>query len=324
MDSGAVVWYAGENPFSENSMKKTVMMPAIALLLLASVAARAGAADTLPCGEELKRQQETIAALEAEKAALAERIRAMECLPAISSAELLAKNHRQLRELAKNTRAQRQSMVEFEGFVKWMSGSLSGYERYIQAGSMLAGFARVLPIPYAGQASVLTKFVSQGVLSLNATSASIARYLETSRKFLARVDAIDPVKWPTEAQLADATRFADSDFLREMTDVQERLRSAAEISSSTLSFLEAVRHYAGNSDEYWARTKAFITRADAAKADKGYLTTSIEGLRNRAEGFNGKLRLFEETAKKDIPLVKNLVAYDDLLREMEAKAVARK
>ncbi len=306
-------------------MKTTLIAMACMALLLARLTTSHASEAILPqpeppsCEETLKCQEEAVAALMAEQSRLEQKIREMECAPVVSSDELLAKNLRQLQELAANTRAQRQSMVDFEKFVTWMSSSLAGYEKYIQAGSVAAGFARVLPIPYAGQASVLTKFVSQGILSLNAASGSIASYLKTSDRYLAMADAIDP-KHPDAAKVSAAARFADGELLRAMTDVQVKLRNSADISASTLSFLESLDHYVGNTDEYWAKTKAFVTRNDAYKKDKSYLAISIEGLKNRAGSFNGKLRLFEDTARKDLPIIKNLVAYDELVREMGAKA----
>ncbi|CAG0933494.1 hypothetical protein RHDC3_02590 [Rhodocyclaceae bacterium] len=306
-------------------MKTTLIAMACMALVLAQFPTSHASETILPqpdaplCEETLKRQEEALAALTAEQSRLEQKIREMECAPIVSSDELLARNLRQLQELAANTRAQRQSMADFEKFVTWMSSSLAGYEKYIQAGSVAAGVAKVLPIPYAGQASMLTKFVSQGVLSLNAASGSIASYLKTSGRYLVMVDAIDP-KHPDAVKVSAAARFADGEFLRAMTDVQAKLRTSADISASTLSFLETLDHYVGNSDEYWAKTKAFVTRNDAYKKDKSYLATSIEGLTNRAGTFNGRLRLFEDTARKDLPLIKNLVAYDDLAREVEAKA----
>lgn len=274
--------------------------------------------ESLTCEESLERRQKLVEELQSLQVRLEQKIREMECIPTVSSDELLAKNMRQLQELALNTRAQRQSMADFEKFVTWMSSSLAGYEKYIQAGSVVAGFARVLPIPYAGQASVLTKFVSQGILSLNTASGSIASYLKTSDKYLAMVGGIDPGR-PDAAKVSAAARFADGELLRAMTDVQAKLRTSADVSASTLSFLETLDHYAGNTDEYWAKTKAFVTRNDAYKNDKSYLAASIEGLRNRAAGFNGRLRHFEDAAHKDLPLIKNLVAYDDLIRELDKK-----
>jgi len=65
-----------------------------------------------------------------------------------------------------------------------MATNLSGYSEHIEAGSFAAGFAKVLTIPYAGQASLLTKFISQGVLSLNAASVSLSRYLESLNHYV--------------------------------------------------------------------------------------------------------------------------------------------
>ncbi|BDV43776.1 hypothetical protein GURASL_26990 [Geotalea uraniireducens] len=291
-----------------------------ALLAAASLPAPFAAAEDVPsCEEMVKQQSVALEAARQENTALAEKMRTMECTPVISRDELLQRNYRQLQELAANTRVQRQSMADFENFVRWMGGSLSGYAKYIEAGSVVAGFARVLPIPYAGQASVLTKFVSQGVLALNATSVSIAKYLDTSGKFVAKVDALDPAKGLTSTQLADAARFADAELLKEMLDVQTRLKTTAEISSSSLSFLETVNQYMGSSDEYWNKTKSFIMRKDVDKHEKSFLTSSLEGLRTRTGQFNNKLRIFEDAARKDVPLIKKTVAYDDLLQELEAR-----
>lgn len=305
---------------------KITLVAIVCMALILPAAIESYASDEFPqqpqaplCDETLKRQEEALEALKAEQMRLEQKIRDMECAPVISSNELLMKNLQQIKALAVNTRAQRQSMADFRAFVTWMSSSLAGYEKYIYAGSVAAGFAKVLPIPYAGQASMLTKFVSQGVLSLNAASGSIASYLKTSDRFLALVDAIN-TEHPDAAGVSAAVRFADGELLRAMTDVQAKLRTSADISASTLSFLETLDHYVGSSDEYWAKTKAFISRNDAYKKDKSYLASSIEGLKNRAGVFNGKLRLFEDTAHKDLPIIKNLTAYDDLARDIEARA----
>lgn len=305
---------------------KITIAAMVCMAFILPAAIESYASDELPqqsqaplCDDSLKRQDEALEALRAEQLRLEQKIRDMECAPVISSNELLMKNIQQIKALAVNTRAQRQSMADFRTFVTWMSSSLAGYEKYIYAGSVAAGFAKVLPIPYAGQASMLTKFVSQGVLSLNAASGSIASYLKTSDRFLALVDAIDP-EHPNAAGVSAAVRFADGELLRAMSDVQAKLRTSADISASTLSFLETLDHYVGSSDEYWAKTKAFISRNDAYKKDKSYLALSIDGLKNRAGAFNGKLRLFEETAQKDLPIIKNLAAYDELSRDIDARA----
>jgi hypothetical protein len=263
-------------------------------------------------------KEETLQALIRENTDLREKLRALESTPSISCDLLARRNLQRLREVARDTKAQRQAMADFEGFVTWMTGNLSGYAKYIQAGSVAAGFARILPIPYAGQASVLTKFVSQGILSLNATSVSINRYLVTSQQFITRVEALALVGPANPGEISELARFADSHLLKEMNDVQLKLTTTAEISTSALSFLESVNTYVGSTDEYWNKTKSLLSRKEPDKKEKSYLSESILNLRNGAGSFSAKLKAFDETAGKDAPLIKAVVAYDDLVREMGA------
>jgi hypothetical protein len=268
----------------------------------------------------LKQKDDALSALQRDNAILQQKVRAMEGIPRIGKEELALKSCRRLQEIAADVRIQRQSMADFENFVKWMTANLNGYSKYIEAGSVVAGFARVLPIPYAGQASVLTKFISQGVLSLNAASVSIARYLETSRQFISRVESIHQAGQQGRSdEIADVARFADERLLKDMNDVRAKLAAISELSSSTLSFLESLNHYVGSTDEYWNKTKSFITKSEADKKEKSYLSQSIQNLKNGAGKFNARLKIFEDSAKRDEPLVKSLGTYDELIREMTAK-----
>jgi hypothetical protein len=257
-----------------------------------------------------------LVALAKENALLQDKLKALEGC-SISSATLATKNCRRLKDVAADIRIQRQGMADFEGYVKWMSANIAGYSKYLAAGSVAAGFAKVLPIPYAGQASVFTKFVSNAALSLSAASVSINKYLATSQQFLARADALDPAKGVSTQEVSELVRFADQELLKEMSEVQERLTSTAELSASSLSFLESLNHYMGSTDEYWTKTKSLLKSDD--KKEKSFLSESTTSLRNRALGFNGKFKKFEETVKKDAPLIKSLVAYDDLIREIDPK-----
>lgn len=275
-------------------------------------------ADEKPCCEDLLNQrEESLVSMEQEVARLKEKIAALEATPAINREMLVLKNYQRLRDIAGDVKAQRQSMADFEAYVKWMTTNLSGYSKYIEAGSFAAGFAKVLPIPYAGQASVLTKFISQGVLSLNSTSVAISRYLATSRQFVAQVEALGQSgSAGTSPDIQRIAAFADQQLLRDMNEVRSRLAATAELSSSTLSFLESLNHYVGSTDEYWNKTKSFLTRSEVDKHEKSFLSQSIQGLRNRAGNFNSRLKLFEGSARKDEPLIKSLGTYEELLREM--------
>ena len=294
------------------------MLIAAAMTLLAAFSAPAARGDTPPDPVSLTRE-DPVQVLTRENLLYKERVRALENIPAVTADGLAARNLQKLREIARDLKTQRQTMSEFERFVTWMTDNLSGYARYVQAGSVAAGFAKILPIPYAGQASVLTKFVSQGILSLNTASVSIKKYLVTSQQFIARVEAFDPAEPPVPAQISELAHLADRELLRDMNDVQQKLATTAEISSSALSFLESVNAYVGSTDEYWAKTKSLLSRKEPDKGEKSYLSESIANLRKGAANFNSRLKTFDEQAGKEGPLIKSVVAYDELIRELGTK-----
>ncbi|HEY5975910.1 MAG TPA: hypothetical protein VIU41_14335 [Geobacteraceae bacterium] len=304
---------------------RCITMLAVVLIsggLLAAVSVAA----TEPLAPELllKEREESLNRLQQEHFQLQERLKTLECTPVLTTDSLNVKKLQRLQELARDVKSQRQTMADFEGFVKWMSGSLSGYSKYVEAGSVAAGFARVLPIPYAGQAGMFTKFVSHFALSLNAASVSMNKYLGSSQQFVARIDALGPAPVGKWKEITELSRFADDQLLKDMTDTQAKLTTTSELSSSALSFLESIHQYLGSSDEYWAKTKAFLARKEADKAEKSFLTSNIEGLKTRAGNFNAKLKQFDDTVKRSAPQIKSLAAYDELIRELEAKAVQAK
>ncbi|MBJ6723857.1 hypothetical protein JFN93_03970 [Geomonas sp. Red875] len=240
----------------------------------------------------------------------------------VTSSALAGKNYKKLKDIAADIKTQRQGLVDFEVYVKWMSANMAGYSKYFAAGSVAAGFAKVLPIPYAGQASVLTKFISNAAVSLSAASVSTNKYLVTSQQFIKRVDALDASKGLNPAEVSELVTFADHELLNGMIDVQEKLNSTAELAASSLAFLESVHHYMGTSEEYWSKTKSLLKSDD--KKEKGFLADSIAALKNKAATFNTKFRTFDDTVKKDTPLIKSMLAYDELIREIDPKIVAKK
>ena len=294
-----------------------IAVPLLGTALLCSFAFAEEASPQIASGNQ---SAETILALTKENALLQERLKALEGC-SISSGDLATRNSKRLKALAADIRLQRQGLADFEGYVKWMSGNVAGYAKYLSAGSVAAGFAKVLPIPYAGQASVFTKFVSNAAVSLSAASVSINKYLATSQKFVARVDSLDASKGVNAGEVSELVSVADRELLKEMIDVQERLVSTSELTASSLSFLESLNHYVGSTDEYWLKTKSLLKSGDDKK-EKSFLSESTTSLKNRAQAFNGKFKLFDETVKKTAPLIKSLVAYDDLIRDIDPR-VAR-
>lgn len=233
--------------------------------------------------------------------------------------ELDQKKYLKLKDLAKSVAAQRDSMIEFDGYVKWMGGTLATYSKYVEAGSFAAGFAKLLPIPYAGQAGQFSKFVSHFALSLSSTSAAVKQYLSSSHQFLSGVDALGESGRGKQSEMAFLTFYGDQQLTRDMMDLKAKLTATSNLSTSALSFLVSLQQYLGSTDEYWQKTKSLIGRKDAEKAEKGALAGSIDGLKTRAEEFNQRLKNFDENVAKILPLIASLVIYDGLRQEIEGK-----
>lgn len=295
-------------------MKLLALIP-VCLLLFSSIAV---ADEAALCEPLLKQKEETLQNLVKENALLQERLKSLE--GSLTADMLARKNLQRLREVAGDTKTQRQALADFEAYVKWMAINLSGYSKYVEAGSVAAGFAKILPIPYAGQAGLFTKFASQFALSLNAASVSMARYLDTSQQFVNRVDALDPAR-ANPVEISALAKFANDKLLNDMNDVRSKLATTGELSASALSFLESLNHYMGSTDEYWNKTKSMFKRGDGEKKEKSFLSENIQGLKNRAGNFNARLKSFDEAAQKDAPLIKSLATYDELIHEVEAGKV---
>lgn len=233
--------------------------------------------------------------------------------------ELNQKRFKRLKDVAVAVTSQRESMLEFEGYVKWMGVTLSSYSKYVEAGSFAAGFARLLPIPYAGQAGQLSKFVSHFALSLSSTSVAVNQYLASAQQFLAGVADLGLSGNGKEREMAFLTFCADQQLSRDMLDLQVRLVATSALSSSALSFLVSLQQYLGSTDEYWQKTKSFVSKKELEKTEKGALAGSIDGLKSRAEEFNKRLKIYDENVRKTTPLIATLVAYDELRQDIEAK-----
>jgi hypothetical protein len=265
------------------------------------------------CGPTTSGEVQTIK-LNLDNEALIQKIKQLESIRAIPVERLRQKKAIRLKEIAADVKIQRQSTSDFEGFVKWMSANLAGYNRYIQAGSYAAVVAKMLPIPYAGQASIFTKFVAQFTVALNAASVSITNYLNSSQKFIAMAEAIDPAKPLDEKAISETAHFADQKLLKDMADAQLKLATVSDLSSGALSFLQSVNHYVSGTDEYWNKAKG-IFRKDVDPKEKSFISENTNSLKIQADRFNNRLKVFEELGKKETASVKTLAVFDELTAE---------
>jgi hypothetical protein len=287
-------------------------VPAVATFLLCAAAQGAENA----CGPATPAEEQVLS-LRSENEILGFRVKQLEGVKTVTVERLRQKKAQRIREIAADVKVQRQSTSDFQGFVTWMSANLAGYNRYIQAGSYAAVIGRMLPIPYAGQASIFTKFVAQFTVALNAASVSLTRYLDSSQRFLAMADAIDPSRAPDDKAIAEAAVFADQKLLRDMNDAQARLSTVSELSSGALSFLESLNHYVGSTDEYWNKVKGLMKK-DVDPKEKSFISESTSNLKAQADRFNGKLKTFGEITRKEATAVKALAVYDELAAELVA------
>ena len=249
---------------------------------------------------------------------LSARLNELESRRCITEERLLQKKVLQLKEIAEDAKLQRQPMEYFQGFVSWMNQNLAGYTKYIKAGSYAAVVGRMLPVPYAGQASIFTKFAAQFTVALNTASVAINSNLVTSQKFIAMVDAIDPVKPLDRKEVTEASTFAGTSLLKDMNDAQAKLATVSDLSSGALSFLESLNHYMSGTDEYWNKAKG-IFRKDVDPKEKSFISETSSALKNKAATFNGKLNSFAELTQKQNTRVKSMAVYDDLLSELASK-----
>jgi len=239
----------------------------------------------------------------------------LEAVKTIGYEFLRRKKLQKLRDTVASVKAQRQAMEDFAGFFRWMSTNLAGYNHYIQASSYVAAVARILPVPYAGQASNFTKFVSQFTVALNNASRSATQYMNSSQKFITLVEAVNPALPLNDKVLAEAHLFADRILLKDMNATEKDMAAIADLSSGTLSFLTALNQLSNETANYWNKVKGLVKK-DVDPQEKSYLSASVSNLRSQAEHFNKRFTVFKELTQKETAEVKSLVVYDELAAEI--------
>ena len=296
------------------SMTYRIFCPLPALTIAVLLLAVPAFASDNACGPMTPAEEHPLTLLQ-DNLALTARVQELESHRGISAEQLRQKKVERLRRIAAEVKMQRQTTADFQRFVTWMSINLAGYNKYIQAGSYAAVIARVLPIPYAGQASIFTKFVAQFTIALNNASLAISTYLNSSQKFIAMVDRLEPAGAPDPKAVIEASKYADQHLLKEMSDAQFKLSNVADLSSGALAFLETLNHYMSGTDEYWNKARG-IFKKDIDLKEKSYISESTSNLKSQAASFNSKLKTFEELSGKQTASVKSLAVYDELLAEL--------
>lgn len=229
----------------------------------------------------------------------------------------------QQRKLAKfqqsisDIKAQRALVADFERYAAWMTNNLAAYNRYIQAGSAAAAVTKFLPIPYAGEAAVFSKFVAQFSQSLSTTSKALNTYLQVSQQVLTRAAALDSSN-PDPKALSELHATADSQLLKAMLEANQQLKGIAELSAGAQAFLVGLNTYLATGDEYLHKMKG-VFKKEPTQQEKSFLTESTTNLKTQTELFNTRLKNFETIGAKITTTIKSLTVYDELAAEKTTK-----
>lgn len=225
----------------------------------------------------------------------------------------------QQRKLAKfqqavdEIKAQRALVADFERYAVWMTNNLAAYNRYIQAGSAAAAVTKFLPIPYAGEAAVFSKFVAQFSQSLSSTSKALNAYLQVSQQVLTKAAALDSTN-PDQKALTELHALADTQLLKAMLEANQQLKGIAELSSGAQAFLVGLNNYLAAGDEYLQKMKG-VFKKEPTPHEKSFLTESTANLKKQTELFNTRLKNFETIGGRITTTIKSLAVYDELAAE---------
>lgn len=222
----------------------------------------------------------------------------------------LAKFHQALEAI----KAQRALIADFERYAAWMNNNLAAYNRYIQAGSAAAAVTKFLPIPYAGQAALFSKFVAQFSQSLGTTSKALDLYLKNSQQIIEQASRLDGTK-PDPKALAELHAAAETGLVKSMEEANRQLKGIAELSSGAQAFLVGLNSYLATGDEYLNKVKG-VFKKESSHHDRNFLTESTSALKSQTELFNTRLKNFEALGTTINTTIKSLGVYDELAAEL--------
>ncbi len=237
-----------------------------------------------------------------------------EARPCLSRGVLQQRKLAKFHQAMDTVRTQRALIADFERYAAWMNNNLAAYNRYIQAGSAAAAVTKFLPIPYAGQAALFSKFMAQFSQSLGSTSKALDLYLKTSQQIITQASQLDGTN-PDPKALAELHATAEGTLLTSMGEASRQLKGIAELSSGAQAFLVGLNSYLTTGDEYLNKVKG-VFKKEPAHHDKGFLTESTSALKSQTEQFNTKLKNFELLGVTISTTIKSLGVYDELAAEL--------
>lgn len=221
--------------------------------------------------------------------------------PSIAQEQLEQKTAQFAAQISANLKEQKSGFAEFENFLRWMSGSLTGYEKALHTSAQIAAVTKFLPIPYAGQASGFAKFAANFTLQLSNAGGALQKMQDAAQKYQKLLGEYEAN--PTSANLSNCIKFADETLVPTIHDTAEKLEKIGQMSASMLGFLGAIDGYLQNADEMLGRAKSLL--GGDVTADRAQMQQKSGLLRSKLDIFDKRCKALQELAKKESQLAKN-------------------
>lgn len=192
-------------------------------------------------------------------------------------------SYEHLSKVAALMRQDSKKIDEFSGFITAIKGSVNDYAQIIRSSVYLTNVVRYLPIPYAGEASSITKVVSNTLLNLNGAAVSLDRYQKSSAAFLENFDKLDP-RSVTSAQLVKLSVYADTVVINDAETLQDSLQGISSSASTLAASTQSISNAINTGGDYLNQAKSFV----------GIKANEEEKVKASGTSFHAKLSLLSQ------------------------------
>jgi len=190
-----------------------------------------------------------------------------------------------LSKVAVLMRQDAEKIDQFSGFIGTIKGTVNDYTKIIQSSVYLTNVVRYLPIPYAGEASSITKIVSNTLLNLNGAAVSLERYQKSSTAFLDSFDKLDR-NTVTSIQLVKLASYADTVVLNDAETLQHSLQGISSSASTLAATTQSISNAISTGGDYLNQAKSFVGLKPSANEE--------EKIKASGTSFQSKLTLLSQ------------------------------
>jgi len=194
-------------------------------------------------------------------------------------------SYEHLSKVAMLMRQDAKKIDEFSGYISAIKGSVNDYAQIIRSSVYLTNVVRYLPIPYAGEASSITKVVSNTLLNLNGAAVSLDRYQKSSTVFLESFDRLDR-NTATSTQLAKLASYADTVVINDAEALQDSLQGISSSASTLAATTQSISNAISTGGDYLNQAKSFVGMKASANEE--------EKLKASGTSFHAKLALLSQ------------------------------